>query len=185
MIVVCARTSNYFAGSMIGLHGNIGNEGRKVMKILFCMILISFCFVSPAISGETDEEKQLAETITILFQHKKTVMKQSMGLSKEESKVFWPLYKEYQKVLLPVVLGRAKLIRRFAKEHENFSEKKASVLIDEYLEIETKLLKIKKEHMGKFREKLPPKKVMRYFQMENKAEVGFRYSVAEELPLAE
>ena len=62
--------------------------------------------------------------------------------------------------------------------------KNAKVLLNEYLDIERERLEFKNTYVQKFGKILPPKKVMRYFQLENKIEANFSYQLSRMVPLA-
>jgi len=75
------------------------------------------------------------------------------------------------------------LIATFLRNHENFSDKAAKGLLDEYIDIEKDKLKLKEKYIKKFNKKLPPRRVLRYFQLENKLDAALNLGFAEEIPL--
>jgi hypothetical protein len=70
------------------------------------------------------------------------------------------------------------------RENETFSDEKAKAMLDEYLDIEREDLRLKRIYREKFSKILPAKKVMRYFQLENKIAAMVNYQITQMVPLA-
>ena len=73
------------------------------------------------------------------------------------------------------------MIAEYARERENetFSDEKASRMLNEYLDIERESLWLKKAYLERFGKILPAKKVMRYFQLENKIAAMVNYQITQ------
>jgi hypothetical protein len=109
-----------------------------------------------------------------------------MKLTEEEGKTFWPLYQEYQEALRKLQDRSFKLLAEYSRERENdtFTDQKAKALLDEYMAIEREDLWLKRINLQKFNRILPAKKVMRYFQLENKIAAMINYQTTQMIPLA-
>jgi len=117
---------------------------------------------------------------------KDDVITADMHLTEEEGKAFWPLYREYQEALRKLQDRSFKLLAEYARERENetFTDQKAKALLDEYMAIEREDLQLKSIYLEKFNRILPAKKVMRYFQLENKIAAAINYQATQMVPLA-
>lgn len=134
-----------------------------------------------------ETEKRLELTRTALLDNRKAVVTENMQLTAAESKAFWPLYNEYRSARNKVGDRTLKLIRTYA-EHYNqntMTDEIASTLMREWLSIENAELKLKKKYVKKFERVLPPKKLVRYFQIENKLDAMVDAQLAAEIPLVE
>lgn len=152
----------------------------KIFKPI-SIFLFLFLFATPVLvqaNEEADRQRQL------IIDQKKLIVLQSMQLSDQESPVFWPVYNQYQDALFKVNQKTDKMIVDFTKAYKTLSEKQAQSIVREYLEIEKERLQLKTSFAKKFAEVLPPKKVMRYFQIENKLEAIAMFDLAVEIPLA-
>jgi hypothetical protein len=109
-----------------------------------------------------------------------------MKMTEQEDKLFWPLYQEYQTAQRKLQDRAFKMMAEYAKERENetFSDEKAKAMLDEYLDIEREDLRLKRIYREKFSKILPAKKVMRYFQLENKIAAMVNYQITQMVPLA-
>jgi len=56
-------------------------------------------------------------------------------------------------------------------------------ILDEYLAIESERLALRKAYLPKFRQALPDKKVVRFYQLENKIQAAVNYELAANIPL--
>jgi hypothetical protein len=63
------------------------------------------------------------------------------------------------------------------------TDKDAKKLLDEYLTIEHLYLKLLQDYLPKFRKALPEKKVIRFYQIENKVHALVNYELAKNIPL--
>ena len=58
-------------------------------------------------------------------------------------------------------------------------------MLSKYLDIEEKRIALKKLYVDKFKKILPQKKMMQYYQLENKIEATFRFEMAINTPVVE
>ena len=154
------------------------------MKLFTLMILILACFLTAPLFAQGDAD--FSRIREAMQKEKDTIITSDMNLTESEGKSFWPLYKEYQEALNKIQDRSFKLIAGYAREREKetFSDKKAKALVEEYLDIERERLWLKKPYPEKFSKISPPKKVMRYFQLENKVAAMADYQIIQEVPLA-
>jgi hypothetical protein len=154
------------------------------MKRVVLMWVILLGLVSTPLSAQVNEDT--GKTLDAMQKEKDAIIGNEMKLTEPEKNGFWPLYKEYQEALRKVQGRSFKLISEYAeeKEKDTFSDEKAKVLLKEYLDIERERLELKNAYVQKFGKILPPKKVMRYFQLENKIEANLIYQLSRLVPLA-
>ena len=71
----------------------------------------------------------------------------------------------------------------YTKDYDSLSDEKARDVFDEFLRLDEERLKLKKVYLEKFRRALPEKRVMPYFQIENKLEVIMNFELINTIPL--
>ena len=76
-----------------------------------------------------------------------------------------------------------KLIDKFAKAYSSMTDETATKLLGEFLALETDHAAILKSYAPRFRRALPPVKVARLYQVENKMRALVNYEIAREIPL--
>lgn len=107
-----------------------------------------------------------------------------MQLTEDEALVFWPAYRDYRVEMARVGDRLVKVITEFAASNATLNDEQATRLLDEYLDIRSKDLSVKKKYVGVFRKLLPAPKVTRFFQLENKLDAVVQYELGAEIPLA-
>jgi hypothetical protein len=112
-----------------------------------------------------------------------SIIAANVQLSPQQSDVFWPLCHEYREELLGVNDRLALLIREYAANFQIMTDEKAEALLDELIRIDKDRMKLRESYVKKFKKVLPPKVVMRYFQVENKLDTIINYELAAEIPL--
>ncbi len=135
---------------------------KKYMLLVTGLLIL----ISPALFAETSSE--LDRLLAALKTQKKEIIAKNMVLTGKEQEDFWPLYEEYQSKTGAIDDQIVKLLDRYITASESMSEKLANELLDGILKAEKDRLKLKKTYARKFREVLPPKKVVRYFFLESK-----------------
>ena len=108
-----------------------------------------------------------------------------MELTTEEAKGFWPVYDGYWKEENKLIGRTVNLITFYADNWGSVTDEKAEAMLKEWFSIEQAELNLKKKYLGKFKRVLPEKKVMRYFQVENKLDAIINLELARGIPLAQ
>jgi hypothetical protein len=118
---------------------------------------------------------------------KRLVVASNMDLSKGEAKGFWPVYEDYQKELekLNQRIARLTLTYLVAYEKAPISDELSEKLLDESIDIGNAELELERSCLGRMKKVLPPYKVFRYAQIENKVRALIKYELAAEIPVSD
>jgi len=162
---------------------------KKSIRVTFFLTLvaaITILVVSPVLSQEmsADNMQILRDKIKA---DKKLLVAANMELTASEAKGFWPVYDAYQKDLSAINQRIAKLIDSYAEDYEanTLDDKKAEKLTAELVAIEQADGGLQASYLAKLSKVLPPKKVARYLQIENKIRAAVKYELAANIPLVE
>jgi hypothetical protein len=130
---------------------------------------------------------QTASNIELTRAHiqtaRQTIIAEGMQLTEDESLGFWPAYRDYRVDMARLGDRLVKAISEFVSADANLSDEQATRLLDEYLDIKSKEVSVKKKYVGVFRKLLPPAKVTRFFQLENKLDAIVNFELAKTIPL--
>ena len=154
---------------------------RKTIIVIALAAIMAFVSIpafaqdKPADNMELVREKLRAD--------KKLLVAEGMGLTETEAKSFWPVYDSYQKDLGKLFDRKIKLIQDYAKNYETMSDEVAKSLLAEYMAIEGEYLKLRQSFLPVFRKVLSEKRVVRYYQIENKIKAIMDYDLARQIPL--
>ena len=157
---------------------------KKIVQII--SILLICLWVAPVFAQDLSPQSMEALR-EAAKSNKKALVALNLKLTETEDKAFWPIYESYQKDIDKVNDRLINLIKDYAKEYKakSLTDEKAKQLISDYIVIEEDLLKLKKSYLEKVSAVIPDKKMMTYFQLENKIQAIIRFDVAINIPLAE
>jgi hypothetical protein len=152
------------------------------MKNLFLLIL----FAGSTLFSFAQEDQNYVEVMrSALKTEKKAIIAETMTFTTAESEAFWPLYNEFQEKLYTANTKYLKIINDFAANYERMTDEMATDLMKRLNSYESEVLGLKKTYIKKFSKILPPTKVLRYFQAENKIGILVDYEIAASIPLLE
>ena len=169
------------------MKANIG-MARNLRGILLAVAIgwMAFAVAFPTPAWTQDKP---ADNTQILLDKikadKKLLVAKNMDLTESESQGFWPVYEEYQQQLANFNQRIGKLIESYASAYRtnSMTDEAAKKLIAEFVAIEKGEAAVKEFFVPKVSQVLPPKKVARYFQIENKIRAVLKYALAGEIPL--
>jgi hypothetical protein len=153
------------------------------MKSL-AVILIALCaaLATPLLAQDkpADNNQLVLEKVKA---DKKLLVAENMQLTESEAKAFWPVYESYQRDLGKINDRLIKLIDNYAASYQTMTDAAANKLVDEAVAIESDRTKLAQSYLPKFKKVLPPTKVARYYQIENKVRAVVNYELAAGIPL--
>jgi len=116
---------------------------------------------------------------------KKLLVAANMDLTENEAKTFWPAYDSYQKDLIKLNDRTLKNISDYADNVDKMTDATAKKIVKEHLAIESDRQKLRQSYLPAFAKALSYKKVMRYYQLENKISAVVNYEAARKIPLVD
>jgi hypothetical protein len=115
---------------------------------------------------------------------KRAVVASVLELTDSESKAFWPVYNAYQSDMVAHYDRLLKLLDTYAKSYESLTDETATSLLKQYLALERDHVALLTSYLPRFQKVLPPRKVAKLYQVENKARALVNYELARGIPLA-
>jgi len=169
--------------------------GNKAWFVVtgFCIAVLGFsarvALAQQPAQPQADEARaQAIEEIQLtraaIQAERQVIVSTAMDLSPEEMQGFWPLYREYRLEMIKVGDRMVTLITTYADNYQDLIDEVADKLLNEFVSIEKERARLKAKYLPKFKKVLPAKKVVRFYQIENKLDVAILAELAEEIPLA-
>jgi hypothetical protein len=138
--------------------------------------------VNPEFADINDALEMIREMVQL---ERKSVVSEELGLTGAESTEFWPVYDAYvaeREVINDRVL---KIVTDYAANYLNMSDEMATTMVDQYFDVEADRLKLRRKYVRELDDVLPPKKLARFVQIENKLDAIVQVDMASEIPLIE
>ncbi len=114
---------------------------------------------------------------------RQAIVTMAMDLTPEEMQAFWSLYRDYRLEAIKLGDRTVTLITAYADNYENLTDEVADKLLNEFVSIERQRARLKAKYLPKFKKVLPPRKVARFYQIENKLDIAILAEMAENIPL--
>jgi hypothetical protein len=149
------------------------------MKTITIPLVLIVCLVLSLLTAQAMNEID----INNFYTEKKALIKETLPLTDKESQTFWLLYDDYMKGYAARIDQRIEYERGFTKKAASMTEEQARDAIDKHYQLISENLAAKKEMLKKLRRLLPEKKVLQFFQLEEKIEIGFFCQIVENVPL--
>ena len=161
-------------------------------RIIHALLLTTLAIVAaPSAAQSTNEDvlqdKRIAEARALMQAGRDEIVDFEMGLTEEEAKRFWPLYKSYRGEIMVVRDRYAAMIGAYLRAYEagDVSDEYAEKLLNDWLQYQQDLLKVQKQYVRKFSKILPMRTVARFYQLENKMDAEIDAELAVFIPLME
>jgi hypothetical protein len=114
---------------------------------------------------------------------KKLVVATVLDLSESEAKEFWPVYASYQSDMIAHYDRVLRLLGDYAAAYHTMTDAAASTLLSEFLALRTDEVAVLHRYVPRFQRALPPRKLARFYQLENKIRAMVDYQLAADIPL--
>ena len=115
---------------------------------------------------------------------RKGIMEAVLQLTDAEAAVFWPTYSSYLFDSAKLNETAAELVAEYVESGGEVPEERALGMLNEYIRLEHARLRLRQQYVERLKRKLPPTKVLRFFQVENKLDAIQKYELSQRIPLA-
>jgi Spy/CpxP family protein refolding chaperone len=114
---------------------------------------------------------------------KRGLVERNMQLTAEEARTFWPLYDAYQKDLDKIVQRQNRALLDYINTESSLTDGNAIRIARDYTAADMEEIKLRDKTLRKMAAALPPRKAVRFMQIENKIRTLQRYDIAEQMTL--
>jgi hypothetical protein len=156
---------------------------RYALRSLFAFASVLACLMGGVAVAQDKPADNMEVLREKLRADKKAVVASVLELTEGEAKAFWPVYNAYQSDMVSHYDRVLKLLDTYAKTYESMSNQTATTLVKQFLAIERDHVAILTSYEPRFSKVLPPLKVAKLYQIENKARALVNYELARGIPL--
>jgi hypothetical protein len=142
-------------------------------------------FVALAVPGRAQTAQDALElTRQSAETQRRFLVSGALPLTDGEASGFWPIYDDYEKERREID-GRAnRAVADFVTAGAALSDAQAATLLAEWLKTEEERAQLRRRFATRMGRALPPRKLVRFFQLENKMDAVVRAEVTRQIPLA-
>jgi hypothetical protein len=151
-------------------------------KTVVLMITVAVMFIVGPAQAQVRDETIL--TYEVLTEEWHDLIAGVLDLTEAEAEAFWPMYQEYAAVKGALWDERIDVIKMFLSGYDTMGPEVARGLLGASFEIDAKMVALERAYADRFDDVLPPAKVVRLFQAENKLETMMSMEIAKDVPLA-
>jgi hypothetical protein len=161
-----------------------------VVKILLVAFAVPFLVPRIATAQETkrtyDQDLNTKAYEALLKSdigpQREMLIREIMQFNESESKIFWPIFQQYDQERKKLDEAEAQFIREYSEAYQNISDDKADQLVGKSFDLEVQRAQLKKTYFDKMKKALSPRIAARFFAVENQIQHLYELQVAANLP---
>lgn len=154
----------------------------KIVSLALALVVAASPIVANAQQGvKTDEQIVIKQVQT----DRRAILAANLQLTEEESRVFWPIYDEYELAMKKVTDQRLAMLDQYAAKYDTLTDADADGMLNTRYKVDEEATKIKVKYAKKIQKALPSTKALRYLQLQDRIDnviAGNAYSM---IPLAQ
>ena len=146
------------------------------------LFALAFIFVGTTLSAQNETDYAVLQKETLKVE-KKALIADAMILTNDESEEFWPLYDEYNDKKTEIKEKFLSNMETYFDSTAQLTDSQSTHIWKDKMEFDKDLNKLEKKYFNKMIRTLPPVKIVRYFQAENKIDAMINAQYALGVPL--
>ncbi len=115
---------------------------------------------------------------------RKSILAANVVFGKDEASGFWPLYRDYRRDVDGLNDKRVRAINAYAESFRTMTGDDAKGMLEDLLQADESLVKVKRDYLKKFLKVLPQTKVTRVFIIDGKFDADAMHDLMAKVPLA-
>ncbi|HEY6598325.1 MAG TPA: hypothetical protein VIZ30_03395 [Pseudomonadales bacterium] len=115
---------------------------------------------------------------------RKGVLTANVVFGKDEATGFWPLYRDYRRDVDALQAKREHAINTYAEIFRTMTADQAKSMVEDLLQADESLVKVKRDYLKKFRKVLPETKVTRVLIIDGGFDILVNRALLSKVPLA-
>jgi hypothetical protein len=156
----------------------IGRPRRAVRVLAAALVGLAAAAAAQTVNDKLEVTRQAVES------QRRVLVAGAIPLTDGEADAFWPLYDAYEKERRPLDERANKLVSDFLAGSATLTDAQAKAMVEEALSIEEGRLRMRRGYLGRMLKAIPPVKVARFYQIDNKLDAVVRADIARQIPLA-
>ena len=172
----------------------VGEKERNVKKIF---VFIFLFMIAGILSADDNPTQNIYDAVRIyndaaqqlqranLRSQKKQIINNSISLSTEQAKAFWPIYDKYEAEFTKINDSRLAIISDYLNHYKDLTGEKAAELINRMMEVQRQRHEMKRNYVRELGKILPSKQALRLLLLESQMDLQVDAQIAMQIPLAD
>jgi hypothetical protein len=114
---------------------------------------------------------------------KTDIITRSMGFTEEQSKAFWPVYREYANEQSKLGDQRVSLIKDYAANYDKIDDAQAKDYLTRALRYDDQVQVLRRSYVSKFEKAIGTKQTAKFYQVDNRLSLLVNLQLANLLPI--
>jgi hypothetical protein len=155
---------------------------KTLIQNIISLVIVLCVFIVMG-SRAADAQDDLQAVSEAIRNQKRIYIEKVMELTPQEKGSFWRLYAEYDSELAKIAEKRITLATDFIASQGTLSDAKALDMLNQKLRIDGDELIFKQSYVSKFKQVLPGRKVVRFYQTENRFDTAATAELYRNIPV--
>jgi hypothetical protein len=151
-----------------------------IFKTVFILAACAGPFAVNAQSTHDEQQQLIAQIQT----DKRTIVLKSLTLDDSQVEAFTPIYDSYQVERKKLFDRAAELLDLYASNYESMTNEAATKILKEWFSLQDDEVSLTRKYAKQLGKALPPAKVIRFVQIENKLDTLLQQRAVANIPLA-
>jgi hypothetical protein len=160
--------------------------GKKIL-LFGAMVLGSLSALAQAPADANTGRPVTDDDIAVLRQDvqadKTEIISRNMQFTEEQSKAFWPVYRNYAHDQQAIGDQRVSLIKDYAANYDHIDDTQAQSYIKRAFQFDEDNLKLRRSYESKFEKAIGAKQTAKFYQVDNRLSLLVNLQLAALLPL--
>lgn len=153
----------------------------RIASVAMALVIAAAPLVSHAQeSVKTDEQIIIKQVQT----DRRAIYAANLNLTDEESKVFWPIYDEFEASMKKVTDRRLAMLDRYAAKYDTLTDADADEMLVARMKLDKEALELRQKYAKKVQKALPSVKALRYVQLQDRIDNLLANQAYSMIPLA-
>lgn len=161
------------------------DKGHLMKRYSILLFALLFTTAASAQSSGAVDQQQVDDLRALVQTEREQAIRDALRLTEEEAERFWPIWERYDGELNEVRDRRVAMIVRYleAFSASDVDAELARDMLDEFFDIESDMLRIRKRYIRRFQAVIPAMKVTRFYHLENNLDAEVDAELAATMPL--
>ena len=154
----------------------------RIASLALALVVAASPLVSNAQqSVKADEQIVIKQVQT----DRRAILSANLGLTEEESRVFWPIYDQYELDMKKITDQRLAMLDQYAAKYDTLTDADADGLLKTRFKLDEQSTAIKVKYAKKIQKALPSTKALRYVQLQDRIDNVIAGELLSLIPMAQ